>query len=110
MYKLDFYTAISNRNDPKTLNHFERVSGYGQVVRTPRGREIEFGFDKRSDGWYVTDVASGMRIPKKYDTRMKALAALNAELLSKVDKAVESDTYKAVVKALSEFKTNSEVA
>ena len=44
MYKLDFYTAISNRNDPKTLNHFERVSGYGQVVRTPRGREIEFGF------------------------------------------------------------------
>ena len=40
MYKLDFYTAISNRNDPKTLNHFERVSGYGQVVRTPRGREV----------------------------------------------------------------------
>ena len=77
MYKLDFYTAISNRNDPKTLNHFERVSGYGQVVRTPRGREIEFGF---------------------------------AELLSKVDKVVESNTYKAVVKALSEFKTNSEVA
>jgi hypothetical protein len=110
MYKLDFYTAISNRNDPKTLNHFERVSGYGQVVRTPRGREIEFGFDKRSDGWYVTDVASGMRIPKKYDTRMKALAALNAELLGKVDKAVENDTHKAVVKALSEFKTNSEVA
>lgn len=68
------------------------------------------GFDKRSDGWYVTDVASGMRIPKKYDTRMKALAALNAELLGKVDKAVENDTYKAVVKALSEFKTNSEVA
>ena len=51
----------------------------------------------------------GMRIPKKYDTRMKALAALNAELLSTVDKAVESDIYKAVVKALSEFKTNSEV-
>lgn len=110
MYKLDFYTAISDRNDPKTLNHFERVSGYGQVVRTPRGREIEFGFDKRSDGWYVTDVASGMRIPKKYDTRMKALAALNAELLGKVDKAVESNTYKAVMKALNEFKTNSEIA
>ena len=110
MYKLDFYTAISGKNDPKTLNHFERVSGYGQAVRTPRGREIEFGFDKRNDGWYVTDVASGMRIPRRYDTRMKALAALNAEMLSKVDKAVESDTYKAVVKALSEFKSSSAVA
>lgn len=105
MYKLDFYAAISSKNDPKTLNHFEWVSGYGQVIRTPRGREIEFGFDKRSDGWYVTDVASGMRIPRRYDTRMKALAALNAELLSKVDKAVESDTYKAVAKALNKFKT-----
>ena len=41
---------------------------------------------------------------------MKALAALNAELLGKVDKAVESNTYKAVMKALNEFKTNSEVA
>lgn len=35
MYKLDFYTAISDKNDLKALNHFERVSGYGQVVRTP---------------------------------------------------------------------------
>lgn len=110
MYKLDFYIAVSDKQDRRALSHFERISGYGQVVRTPRGREIEFGFDKRSDGWCVTDVASGMRIPKKYDTRMKALAALNAELLSKVDNAVESNTYKAVVKALSEFKTNSEVA
>ncbi len=110
MYKLDFYTAISGKNDPKVLDHFERVSGYGQVIRTPRGREIEFGFDKRSDGWYVTEVASGTRIPRRYDTRMEALAALNAELLSKVDKAVESDTYKAVAKALSKFKTSSEVA
>lgn len=111
MYKLDFYVSISDKNDPKTLNHFEKVSGYGQVIRTPRGREIEFGFDKRSDGWYVTDVASGMKIPKRYDTRMKALVALNAELLSKVDRAVDDDTYKAVVKALDDFKAkNSEVA
>lgn len=110
MYKLDFYTAISGKNDPKTLNHFERVSGYGQVIRTPRGREIEFGFDKRNDGWCVTDVASGMRIPRRYDTRMKAFVALNAELLNKADKAVESDTYKAVARALNEFKTSSEVA
>lgn len=41
---------------------------------------------------------------------MKALAALNAEMLSKVDKAVESDTYKAVARALNEFKTSLEVA
>lgn len=110
MYKKDFYIAVAEKNDRKALSHFEKVSGYGEVLRTRKGREIEFGFDKRNGGWYVTDVASGMRIPKKYDTRMKALAALNAELLSKVDKAVENDTYKAVVKALSEFKTNSEVA
>ena len=104
MYKLDFYTAISNRNDPKTLNHFERVSGYGQVVRTPRGREIEFGFDKRSGGWYITEISTGMGLGCVYETRMKALASLTADMLNKVEIALNTDTAKAVSRNLMEYK------
>ena len=104
MYKLDFYTAISNRNDPKTLNHFERVSGYGQVVRTPRGREIEFGFDKRNDGWYITEISTGMGLGCVYETRMKAFASLTADMLSKVETVLNTDTVKAVSRNLMEYK------
>ena len=84
MYKLDFYTAISNRNDPKTLNHFERVSGYGEVLRTRKGREIEFGFDKRSGGWYITEISTGMGLGCVYEARMKALASLTSDIFNYV--------------------------
>lgn len=111
MYKLDFYIAMSERQDKKAFSHFEMVSGYGQVLRSPKGREIEFGFDKRDRGWFITEISSGMRIPTAYETRMKALAALNDEMLSRVDKAMSTDSYKAMVKNLNEYKTKcTEVA
>ena len=111
MYKLDFYIAVSDKQDRRALSHFEKVSGYGETLRTSKGREIEFGFDKRDRGWYVTEVSSGMAIPTVYETRMKALAALNNEMLSRVDKAMSNESYKAVTKKLNEYKTKcTEVA
>lgn len=104
MYKKDFYIAVAEKNDRKALSHFEKVSGYGEVLRTRKGREIEFGFDKRSGGWYITEISTGMGLGCVYETRMKALASLTADMLSKVETVLNTDTAKAVSRNLMEYK------
>ena len=104
MYKKDFYIAVAEKNDRKALGHFEKVSGYGEVLRTRKGREIEFGFDKRSGGWYITEISTGMGLGCVYETRMKALASLTADMLNKVEMALNTDTAKAVSRNLMEYK------
>ena len=104
MYKKDFYIAVAEKNDRKMLGHFEKVSGYGEVLRTRKGREIEFGFDKRNGGWYITEISTGMGLGCVYETRMKALASLTADMLNKVETALNTDTAKAVSRNLMEYK------
>ena len=104
MYKKDFHIAVAEKNDRKALSHFEKVSGYGEVLRTRKGREIEFGFDKRNDGWYITEISTGMGLGCVYETRMKALASLTADMLSKVETVLDTDTAKAVSRNLMEYK------
>ena len=104
MYKKDFYIAVAEKHYRKTLGHFEKVSGYGEVLRTRKGREIEFGFDKRSGGWYITEISTGMGLGCVYETRMKALASLTADMLNKVEIALNTDTAKAVSRNLMEYK------
>lgn len=104
MYKKDFYIAVAEKNDRKALSHFEKVSGYGEVLRTRKGREIEFGVDKRNGGWYITEISTGMGLGCVYETRMKALASLTADMLSKVETVLNTDTAKAVSRNLMEYK------
>lgn len=104
MYKKDFYIAVAEKNNRKALGHFEKVSGYGEVLRTRKGREIEFGFDKRNGGWYITENSTGMGLGCVYETRMKALASLTADMLNKVETALNTDTAKAVSRNLMEYK------
>ena len=104
MYKKDFYIAVAEKNDRKALSHFEKVSGYGEVLRTRKGREIEFGFDKRNGGWYITEISTGMGLGCVYETRMKALVSLTADMRSKVETVLNTDTAKAVSRNLMEYK------
>ena len=104
MYKKDFYIAVAEKNDRKALGHFEKVSGYGEVLRTRKGREIEFGFDKRNGGWYITEISTGMGLGCVYETRMKALASLKEDMLNKVETVLNTDTAKAVSRNLMEYK------
>lgn len=92
MYKLDFYMAMAPRTNGLRCSHFERVSGWGETLRTPR-KEIEFGFAKRDGKWCITETSTGMGLGGQYQyrTRTEALKAIDDELLLKVESALNSE-------------------